>query len=55
MRTVPPSSHREWETELLVLRGESRESLKAAVRATADDLRRHPDTETDGSGFHSQL
>ncbi len=39
-----PSTHRLWDTELLALRGESRESLKAAVQATADDLRRHPDT-----------
>jgi malonyl CoA-acyl carrier protein transacylase len=29
----------------LLLRGESRERLKAAVQATVDDLRRHPDTD----------
>ena len=47
----PPSTHRLWDTELLVLRGESREGLKAAVRATADDLRRHPDTDLTDLAF----
>jgi malonyl CoA-acyl carrier protein transacylase len=36
---------------LLVLRGDSREGLKAAVRATADDLRRHPDTDLTDLAF----
>ena len=47
----PPSTHRLWDTELLVLRGESRERLKAAVQATADDLRRHPDTDLTDLAF----
>ena len=45
------STQRLWDTELLVLRGESRERLKAAVRATADDLRRHPDTDLTDLAF----
>ena len=47
----PPSTHRLWDTELLVLRGESRERLKASVQATADDLRRHPDTDLTDLAF----
>ena len=47
----PSSTHRLWDTELLVLRGESREGLKAAVQATADDLRRHPDTDLTDLAF----
>ena len=47
----PPSTHRPWDTELLVLRGESRERLKAAVQATADDLRRHPETDLTDLAF----
>ena len=34
-----------------MLRGESREGLKAAVQATADDLRRHPDTDLTDLAF----
>src|ERR1700722_3705185 len=33
------------------MRGESRERLKAAVQATADDLRRHPDTDLTDLAF----
>jgi acyl transferase domain-containing protein len=40
----PSSTHRLWDTEVLLFRGESRQRLKAIVQATADDLRRHPDT-----------
>ncbi len=47
----PASTHRLWDTELLVLRGESRERLKASVQATADDLRRHPDTDLTDLAF----
>jgi malonyl CoA-acyl carrier protein transacylase len=47
----PPSTHRPWDTELLLLRGEGRDGLKAAVRATADDLRRHPDTDLTDLAF----
>jgi malonyl CoA-acyl carrier protein transacylase len=35
----------------LLLRGESRERLKAAVQAMADDLRRHPDTDLTDLAF----
>ena len=45
------SAQRLWDTELLVLRGESREQLKAAVQSTADDLRRHPDTDLTDRAF----
>ena len=41
----PPMARRLWDSELLVFRGESRKGLKAAVRATAEDLRRHPETD----------
>ena len=47
----PSSTHRLWDTELLLLRGDSREGLKAAVQATADDLRRHPDTNLTNLAF----
>jgi malonyl CoA-acyl carrier protein transacylase len=47
----PPSTHGLFDTELLVLRGESRERLKASVQATADDLRRHPDTDLTDLAF----
>ena len=47
----PPSTHRPWDTELLLLRGESREGLKAAVQAMADDLRRHPETDLTDLAF----
>jgi malonyl CoA-acyl carrier protein transacylase len=47
----PPSTHRLWDTELLLLRGESREGLKAVVQATADELRRHPGTDLTDLAF----
>ena len=47
----PPSTPRLWDTELLLIRGESREGLKAAVRAMADDLRRHPETDLTDLAF----
>ena len=34
-----------------MLRGESREHLKTSVQATADDLRRHPDTDLTDLAF----
>jgi malonyl CoA-acyl carrier protein transacylase len=46
-----PSTHRARDTELLLLRGETRDGLKAAVQATADDLRRHPDTDLTDLAF----
>ncbi len=41
----PLAARRLWDTELLLFHGESRNGLKAAVRAAADDLRRHPDSD----------
>jgi malonyl CoA-acyl carrier protein transacylase len=40
-----PSTRRPRDSELLLLRGETRDGLKAAVQAMADDLRRDPDTD----------
>jgi malonyl CoA-acyl carrier protein transacylase len=53
----PLSTPRLWDSELILLSGESRGGLMAAVRATANDLRRHPDTDlTDlACGLNSDL